>query len=574
MEKSPYGIHWVRVATQSKAANTSSEPFVNNSSYVFGLLDRSKKVKLLLLLALSVFVSFLELMSIGAILPFIDLLINGADAKSLSLFPFEIDLFFISILLGTVTLISAVAKILLLFSQNLVAHGIGSVIASIMVNKAFFIGYASITEKHQTNLTTSIWQRTNEVVYQSVLPSLVLISSLIVLVVNFSFFILIEPVVTLALGAILFFVYFGVYEIVKMRLSIHGKTISDVNATLLGMLQELFGRYRNIVLKGQENRFVEEYIGFDKSVRGARARVQIIGGFPKIAVETAFIILISIIGLISVKGLMEVGDYLPFFASLAFGLQKMLPHVQQIYQSKVALQSGSPALEEIRSFISQENLRDTNLTKPDDKNVLWSFDKVSYCYPNGESKPLNSISFEIRRGDTVCISGPSGSGKSTLVDLLLHFRMPTSGRLQSDVFKNTEINSTLITQNYQLVNGSIRDNLTRYCGENVTDEQLWRALDTVFLSDFVKTLPEELDSPIINDASNFSGGQRQRLNLAVALVENFDILILDEPTSNLNEDLEADIFRRILDTYNNRTIIYITHSEQIKLKSEKVIYIQ
>jgi ATP-binding cassette subfamily C protein len=125
-----------------------------------------------------------------------------------------------------------------------------------------------------------------------------------------------------------------------------------------------------------------------------------------------------------------------------------------------------------------------------------------------------------------------------------------------------------------LVNGSIRDNLTRYCGENVTDEQLWRALDTVFLSDFVKTLPEELDSPIINDASNFSGGQRQRLNLAAALVENFDILILDEPTSNLNEDLEADIFRRILDTYNNRTIIYITHSEQIKLKSEKVIYIQ
>lgn len=545
-----------------------------NSLYIFNLLDRPKRVQLLLLLALSVFVSFLELMSIGAILPFIDLLINGADAKSLSFFPFEIDLLFISILLGTVTLISAVAKILLLFSQNLISHGIGSFIASIMVNKAFFIGYAAITEKHQTNLTTSIWQRTNEVVYQSVLPSLVLISSSIVLIVNFGFFILIEPTITLVLGTILFFVYFGVYQIVKMRLSIHGKTISDVNATLLEMLQELFGRYRNIVLKNQESRFVEEYIDFDKSVRGARARVQIIGGFPKIAVETAFIILISIIGVFSVKGLMEVTDYLPFFASLAFGLQKLLPHVQQIYQSKVALQSGSPALEEIRSFISQKKLLDINLAKPDDKNVLWSFDKVSYHYPNEKSKPLNSISFEIRRGDTVCISGPSGSGKSTLVDLLLHFRMPTSGRLQSDVFKNTEYKSTLITQNYQLVNGSIRDNLTRYCDENVTDEQLWRAMDTVCLADFVKTLPEELDSPIINDASNFSGGQRQRLNLATALVEDFDILILDEPTSNLNEDLEAEIFRRLLDTFKNRTIIYITHSEQIKLTSEKVIHIQ
>ena len=544
---------------------------MSNFLHIVSLLGKKRKYQIFFLVLLSVIVSFLELLSIGAILPFIDLIINGDEAKTVQTLPIELKLLHLSIGLGIVCILAAFMKVLLLIAQNVISHGIGSDISFLLINKVFSVGYETLIEKQEVELTTTIWQRTNEVVYQTVLPCIVLVSSLIVLLINFAVFIFIEPVFTMTILGALSLVYTVIYLRVRSHINKYGKIISDVNATLLNSLNELFGRYRNIVLNDHIREFIEYYISHDKQVRRARARVQIVGGFPKIGVEAAFILIVAVSGILSVRNTINMADYLPLFAAFAFGLQKMLPHVQNIYQSKVALRSSSFAFSEIKEFLSNKDYIEQEVELPSEDNVLWKFEHVSYTYPEDNSIGIDAISFEIHEHETVCISGPSGAGKTTLLDLLLQFRTPTSGKVHSAVRGPDGRSCSIITQNYDLIDATIRDNICRYSKSTISDQKIWEILRITELDGFIKSLPGCLDYKVINDASNFSGGQRQRLNLAAGLIEDADILLLDEPTSNLDADLEYKIFNNILVHNVDKTIVFVTHSEKLKLLADKII---
>lgn len=172
------------------------------------------------------------------------------------------------------------------------------------------------------------------------------------------------------------------------------------------------------------------------------------------------------------------------------------------------------------------------------------FDHVSLRFSDADENTLNDLTFSIRRGEVTAIIGNTGSGKSTIAKMLLRFNDVTSGKL---LFEGVDVRDVAqadlrsriayVPQKAWLFSGTIAENL-RHGRANATDEELWHALDVAQAS-FVRELPGGLDAPVTQGGTNFSGGQRQRLAIARALVRHADLYVFDDSFSALDFKTDA-----------------------------------
>lgn len=183
----------------------------------------------------------------------------------------------------------------------------------------------------------------------------------------------------------------------------------------------------------------------------------------------------------------------------------------------------------------------------DEKNVdeVLVFDHVSFRFADAEEDTLHDLSFTCKRGETTAIIGGTGSGKSTIASLILRFHDVTKGSLRlnnKDLRQMTQHhlreNISYIQQKAWLFSGSIADNL-RYGNPNASDAELEHALEVAQASDFVHSLPEGLNSYVAQGGTNFSGGQKQRLSIARALVKKPELYIFDDSFSALDFKTDA-----------------------------------
>lgn len=193
------------------------------------------------------------------------------------------------------------------------------------------------------------------------------------------------------------------------------------------------------------------------------------------------------------------------------------------------------------------------------------FDRVSFRYREDEPPVLEEISFKVEPGSRVAIVGPSGSGKSTLASLALRFWDPTHGEVRlggQDVRDYTQADLRravgIVSQGTHLFNETLRDNLL-LARPDATNSQLESALERAQLIEFVRHLPQGLDTPLGEQGLRLSGGERQRLAIARALLEDTPVLILDEPTANLDLATEHEILATLYDSAPDRATLVITH---------------
>ena len=175
------------------------------------------------------------------------------------------------------------------------------------------------------------------------------------------------------------------------------------------------------------------------------------------------------------------------------------------------------------------------------------FSNVSVCYKGAGADSLNAITFSASAGQTIGVIGGTGSGKTTLVNLIPRFYEATEGVVRIDGVDVTQINQAalrsqigVVPQKAVLFSGTIRENLL-WGNENATDEQLWEALRLAQAEDVVKNKPLMLDEPVEQGGTNFSGGQRQRLTIARALVRKPSVLIMDDSASALDYATDAQL---------------------------------
>lgn len=197
--------------------------------------------------------------------------------------------------------------------------------------------------------------------------------------------------------------------------------------------------------------------------------------------------------------------------------------------------------------ISDEGNQPVVLPKPGNVAPVpaLSFDHASFSFGAGAANAVNDVTLELPLGKTLGIIGGTGSGKSTLVSLIPRLYDASTGRVSvmgADVrtWPLDQLRHVVATvpQRASLVSGTIRSNLT-WRDESATDEELWAALDMAQASEFVRNKPQGLDAPVEAGGKNFSGGQRQRLTIARALVGSPQILIMDDSASALDFKTDA-----------------------------------
>jgi ATP-binding cassette subfamily B protein len=217
-----------------------------------------------------------------------------------------------------------------------------------------------------------------------------------------------------------------------------------------------------------------------------------------------------------------------------------------------------------------------NPATPEQANGLVRFDHVSFEYPGSERPVLDDLSFTLEPGQTSAIIGGTGSGKTTLLNLIPRFFDATSGRVEVDgvdvrsrAQENLWGSIGIVPQAAYLFSGTVASNL-RFARPDATDEELWQALDVAQASDFVRTMDGALEAPIDQGGTNVSGGQRQRLSIARALVKRPRVYLFDDCFSALDAATDARLRAALkLDTRDASVVIVaqrvstIMHADRI-----------
>ena len=204
------------------------------------------------------------------------------------------------------------------------------------------------------------------------------------------------------------------------------------------------------------------------------------------------------------------------------------------------------------------------------------YNNVTFSYPNREETILDGTNINIKKGDKVALIGESGIGKSTFIKLIMRFFDVNSGDIKIDNINIKEVNTKslrntqrLVSQETFLFNESIKENNT-IGNKNATEEEIIEACKKASIHDFILTLPKGYDTKVGELGSNLSSGEKQRIGLARAFLKDSKVLILDEPTSNLDALNEGEILKSIKENCEDKTIILISHRKSTTAICDKV----
>ncbi|SFS85821.1 ATP-binding cassette, subfamily B, MsbA [Succinivibrio dextrinosolvens] len=277
------------------------------------------------------------------------------------------------------------------------------------------------------------------------------------------------------------------------------------------------------------------------------------------------------------SGVITSGTFVAFIAALIM----LYTPIKSIGNNYVGLQTSMLALERIYTVLDLYSVEETE--KQDRKSLKGikssiCFEHVDFSY-DGHRKVLKDISFEVPVGSKVALVGNSGGGKSTITALIPRLYELDSGKVLIDgtdikeySISSLRDNISMVFQDNFLFDGTIRENLM-YGNDNATEEQIEIAIKSAFLDDFVKKLPNGLDTVIGERGLLLSGGQKQRLAIARAILKNSPVVILDEATSALDNKSEKIVQRALDKLMEGRTTIVIAHRLSTIMDADKILVI-
>jgi len=275
------------------------------------------------------------------------------------------------------------------------------------------------------------------------------------------------------------------------------------------------------------------------------------------------------------QGAMSSEDFIKFILLLF----AMLQPIRKLANVNVLFQNGIAAAERVFSvFDNHDKIPESkNAFKINSFKNSINFKDVNFKYQGQDSLILDNINLEICKGQTVAIVGKSGAGKTTLTDLLPRFYDPISGNIFIDKINLKDLNLKnlrdlygIVTQNVILFNDTIKNNII-HGNKNASENDINKAVKSANIQDLVEKLDNGLNTYIGENGVKLSGGEKQRLSIARALIKNPDILILDEATASLDSESEKMVHSAIDNIIKNRTVIIIAHRLSTIINADKIL---
>jgi ATP-binding cassette subfamily B protein len=297
----------------------------------------------------------------------------------------------------------------------------------------------------------------------------------------------------------------------------------------------------------------------------------------ELALSAGTVVILWVGALRVLHGALTPGELIVFVSYLRAAYRPLSRASKTVQRSAKAL----AAAERIVDVLEVEpELKDSADAKPAPRFAgKVEFRGVEFAYTAGQPV-LRSVSFHIGPGKTIAIVGKTGSGKSTLVSLLPRLFDPTAGSVCID---DTDIRSftldslraqiSIVQQDSVLFGLSIADNL-RYGSPDADDDELGAAVDAAGLSDFIRNLPDGLDTIVSERGASLSGGERQRVAIARALIRRSPILVLDEPTTGLDPAKRREVITATRDLIGATTTLLVTHDLELAQQADEILLLQ
>ena len=364
---------------------------------------------------------------------------------------------------------------------------------------------------------------------------------------------------------------------VKMRSS--NQDLQTWTGRLTGLIEESLLAVKDIKIFGGHDNQQERFDDINKRLRHEQMRVIKIQSLNVPLVQILAAITIGIVILIgtqmSARDLLSPGEFVAYITAMGM----IFDPVRRLTGVNATIQRGLAAAESIYEIFDQtlDDQRGHSRSHEALPKASLTIDKVSFSYPNAESPALESVSFDVRPGESVALVGPSGSGKSSLIALIAGFLDPNSGEIRINDERLTEWplakrrrQLSLVGQQVNLFDATVADNI-RFGWPDASDDDVREAARQAHALEFIEALPDGFDTQIGPLGSRLSGGQRQRIAIARAFIKDAPILLLDEPTSALDHKSREEVLKGLENLKANRTTLIISHQPETLLSIDRTV---
>ena len=366
-----------------------------------------------------------------------------------------------------------------------------------------------------------------------------------------------------------------------------GKRVSKVTTEaqeksgfLTTYLVELFKNHKLIKIFQKEKYEKERADQYLSQLKDKNQKIQTVFVRMSPIMETLTGIMIAILifysGILISRGELDINNFFSFLAAMMLAYQP----VRSLSTLHMVLNQGVSAASRILPIIDQENqIKDSPDAKSlEVKSSEIKFNNLNFSYELDEGKTLESINLEFKGGKMTSLVGHSGSGKSTIMNLIPRFYDCQSGDITIDgqsvygmTIKSLRNEISMVSQETTLFDDTIKNNI-KYAKQDATDEEVFEVARLSFCEEFIKNLPNKYETLIGENGVRLSGGEKQRLSIARAMMKKSSIILLDEATSSLDTETESKIQEALKTLTKDKTTIVIAHRLSTILNSN-IIYV-
>ncbi|MBR4831618.1 MAG: ABC transporter ATP-binding protein [Butyrivibrio sp.] len=570
----------------SNTDNTKKISLFKKLRYIF---DKKQKGQLLILAVLIVIGGLLETGGVGMLLPVMGVITNPENVyEKIAKFDFlqrivdTLNLGYenrgnmIKILIITLIVFFVVKNLYLLFliyKQNtFITRARNDMISRVMrefLNRPYedYLGADIPTVFRITDsdipktftLMMSILSLATEVVVTVCL-------SIVVLAINWQ--------MTVIMTIVFLIVTLIITKVLKPRLNKIGRENQETQSRIAKWrIQAIYG-LKDVKVLNRQDFFIRNYYESGKVGADIARNYTVMNNIPRLLIETMFIVVVFSYILIYILGGGMPETLMTQLTAIAAAALRLMPSVNRIntYLTEIAYNQFSldfvyNNLTESMKIDKEMRAERAAIAGPElhlEKEI--EIKDITFAYPDADTNIFTGANMVVPKGKSVGIMGPSGAGKSTVVDIILGLLHVQKGEILCDgsnIFSNYDswlAQIGYIPQSIYLVDESIRENIAfGIDADRIDDNRIWEVMEEAQLADFVRSLPEGLDTKIGDRGVRLSGGQRQRIGIARALYHNPEILVFDEATSALDNETEAAVMEAINSFHGKKTMIIIAH---------------
>ena len=560
--------------------NNSSEKKITLIQKLKFLLNSQQKKQLFVLSILLIIGMLFEMAGLGVLIPALGLMLNTDGVNNYPVFqpllnilgnPLQKELVLYGMLfLVLLYLLKALFLVFLSWRQSKFSAEFSAELSSRLFFGYLRQAYSFHLQRNSAELLRNIRGEVSE--FTEITKAVIILTIEFTVIVGIGFVLILQnPLGTLVVTTLLGLSSFVVYGLTKRKLLNWGERRLAHEGEMNQHLLQGIGGIKEVKLYGKEENFLKE---FDTHNFG-RARVITLQYtmmyFPRLYLEfMAVVALAGAVVMMIIQG-KPLAGFVTTIGIFVAGAFRMIPSVNRIMGSIQFIRYSGPVVDVL--YKECKLIRDFDAEKISHSfGPIVLFNKeielkdINFTYALAEHRSLDNITMKISKGESIGFIGTSGSGKSTLIDIILGLLSPDSGKVFVD---GNNINDNMrswqnqigyVPQTIYLTDDTIRRNVAfGIPNELINNEAVEKAIKSAQMTDFIKDLPEGMETLVGEDGVRLSGGQRQRIGLARALYNDPSILVLDEATSALDSNTEFDVMEAVSTLKNSKTIILVAH---------------